>query len=384
MLKVNGMLRNISYLVLALLVATPAYAQQASVDSAHAFSFSPNKSLSLNESPPLPTSDDMSFVQPVSYEGMAAAASCGCNRCNASGYDTCCCDQRWAHRSSGYGQFLYLRARDAEVAYAQVRDGATPFGRTAVADPDYSSGVKIGFWNAWDSCSSIGASYTGFRSETSDQVVTNAPLSIASLVIHPGSVAAGSTGLLATASLDINFDQADITYRRIWAVTETSAVNWLAGVRYGHLQQDFNSTISVNGTTTVQSQLDFDGVGFTLGFDAERYAPCSGWLIYSKGNAAFLAGEFSGNYSQFDSTDPLEVQTGWKAGRIVPVLDLELGVGWSCLDNRLRLTTGYLVQSWFNTVNTDTWIQGVQNSNFTGLNDTMTFDGLTAKIEYVW
>ncbi|MCC9609171.1 hypothetical protein LOC68_06570 [Blastopirellula sp. JC732] len=384
---------------MAALLATPAFAQDAPVSSAHGIGFfaKPNGG---NQTPPVPQSVDqlqwpeaapavyspgnaVTSVTPVSFESQLAA-TCDCQRCSPCGFDTCCCDQRWAHRTGGYGEFLYLRARDADVAYAQIRDGATPFGRTAVADPDYSSGLRVGFWSAWDCRSSLGVSYTGFCSNTTDTLATDAPLSIASLVIHPGSVAAGSTGLEANASLDVSFDQVDITYRRIWGATETASVNWLAGVRYGRIQQQFQSEISVNGTTTVQSELDFDGVGFTFGFDAERYAPCSGWLIYSKGNAAFLAGEFRGDYTQFDSTDPLEIQTDWKAGRIVPVLDLELGFGWQGYNNHLRLTAGYVVQSWFNTVSTDAWIQGVQNSNFVGLNNGMTFDGLTAKIEYVW
>lgn len=372
-------------LMAALLTAAPAYAQQASVASAHGAGFMTTDHVSWGETaePSFLTSAANGSVTPVSFESQLAA-TCDCQRCSPCGFDTCCCDQRWAHHSGGYGQFLYLRARDADVAYAQIRDGAAPFGRTASADPNYSSGVKIGYWNAWDCRSSLGVSYTGYCSNTNDSLVTDAPLSIASLVIHPSSVAAGSTGLEASASLDVSFDQVDVTYRRIWGVTETAAVNWLAGVRYGRIQQQFDSAVSVNGTTTVQSELDFDGVGFTLGFDAERYAPCSGWLIYSKGNAAFLAGEFRGDYTQFDSTDPLEVQTNWQAGRIVPVLDLELGVGWQGLDNRLRLSAGYVVQSWFNTISTDAWIQSVQNSNFAGLNNTMTFDGLTAKIEYAW
>ncbi|TWT29919.1 Lpg1974 family pore-forming outer membrane protein [Blastopirellula retiformator] len=380
-------MRSSVFVLMAAMLASPAFAEDASTSPTQGDGFFAGSADRLSwpyGSPPVYRVSDMATeVAPVSFETQLTS-SCDCQRCIPCGFDTCCCDQRWAHRTGGFGELLYLRARDAEVAYAQIRDGATPFGRTGTVDPSYSTGFRVGFWSAWDCRSSLGVSYTGFDSSTNDELITDAPLSIASLVIHPSSVAAGSTGLEANASLDVSFDQIDITYRRIWGVTENASVNWLAGVRYGRIQQQFQSEISVNGTTTVQSELDFDGVGFTLGFDAERYAPCNGFLIYSKGNAAFLAGEFRGDYTQFDSTDPLEVQTNWQAGRIVPVLDLELGVGWQGCNNHLRVTTGYVVQSWFNTVSTDAWIQGVQNSNFVGLNNAMTFDGLTAKIEYVW
>ena len=76
------------------------------------------------------------------------------------------------------------------------------------------------------------------------------------------------------------------------------------------------------------------------------------------------------------------VDTRWKAGRIVTMLELELGVGWVSPCNRYRFTTGYLVNSWMNTVKTADWIGAVQTNDFAALGDTMTFDGLTARAEF--
>jgi hypothetical protein len=64
------------------------------------------------------------------------------------------------------------------------------------------------------------------------------------------------------------------------------------------------------------------------------------------------------------------------------MLDLELGVGWQSPCGHYRFTAGYVVSTWLNTVSTDEWIDSVRNNNFVGLDDRMSFDGLTARGEY--
>ena len=51
-------------------------------------------------------------------------------------------------------------------------------------------------------------------------------------------------------------------------------------------------------------------------------------------------------------------------------LEAELGVGWRGPCNRLQLTAGYMVSAWCNAVETDEWIQTVQNNSFVDLGDT--------------
>ena len=65
------------------------------------------------------------------------------------------------------------------------------------------------------------------------------------------------------------------------------------------------------------------------------------------------------------------------------MLDLELGVGWTSCGGRLHLAAGYLFSAWLNTLQTDEWIDAVNANRFTDVgDDTMTFDGLTARAEY--
>ena len=75
------------------------------------------------------------------------------------------------------------------------------------------------------------------------------------------------------------------------------------------------------------------------------------------------------------------VNTSWKAGRVVPILDLELGVGWAIAPAVCGFPAGYMVSGWYNVVKTDEWIKAVQANNFVGLSDTMSFDGLVVRGE---
>ena len=70
-----------------------------------------------------------------------------------------------------------------------------------------------------------------------------------------------------------------------------------------------------------------------------------------------------------------------KGSRIVTILDLEMGIGWTSCSGCFRLTGGYVVSSWLNTVKTADFIRAVQQNNFGGLNGTTTFDGLVARAE---
>ena len=337
------------------------------------------------------------WLTPVSYLGNEAppvqgppayepALDSGCTDC----IDYCCAPP-WVHRCGVFAEFLYLRARDAEVAYAVPIDGAIvappgpsiQVGRIAVADPDYAAGWRIGGVWALDECSSIVASWARFQSSTNSVAGTTAPLVLRSLVFHPGTANAGADFLDARAANDVDFDLVDVDYRAVWSSDELWALNYLVGVRYARLNQDFNALFTNTGTAdTLLTKTTFDGVGVKLGLDGERHAQNCGLFVYGKTFASFVAGDFRARYLQGSDVDPTIVDTSWKAGRIVTILDLELGAGWQSQCGRVRVNGGYMFSTWLNAIPTDQWIQAVQRNNFVNLGDQITFDGFTARVTY--
>lgn len=307
----------------------------------------------------------------------------------------CCC----APLCFAYGELLYLQPRNAEVVYATPMDGpiapgAVPLqvGRMGMVDPDYEPGFRVGLGHYLTSCSSLAASYTHYENGSADQLLGTdiSPTTVVrSMVLHPSSANAATDFSAAAATLDINLDLVDLDYRRIFTCSEAHVANYLIGIRYGRLEQDFAAAFVDGGTETVQTDLSFDGAGIRLGLECERHAKC-GLMVYARGYASFLAGQVRGQYFQGGTFDPVVVDTYWKAGRVITVLDLELGLGWVSHNRRWTMQAGYLMSSWLNTINSDDLITAVQANQFGNLANAatfgsgMTFDGLTARIEYCW
>lgn len=294
------------------------------------------------------------------------------------------------HYSRVYGGALYLRARNAEVPYAVGVDGPivagqpTPIqiGNVGLLDPDYELGYFGGLNLALDTVSSIDVRFTMFESDTEGETSAVAPNALRSLATHPSTASAAQDALSSLAGLDIDFTTIDVTYRHLLKCCELFSANYVIGARYAMLDQEFDVSYVKNGTETINTDIDFDGAGLRLGLETERYSCRNQLHLYANGYANVLAGRFRANYFQGQSFDPSVVDVEWEAGRIVPVLDIEAGLGWTSLDGKCRISAGYLVSAWFNSVTTQDYIQAVQTNNFLSLGDTMTFDGLRGQIEY--
>ncbi len=335
--------------------------------------------------------DDFVSQPPVAEGCSTCGDAWGTCECPDACADACDCCYHCGPCVSVYGAYLYLRPRDADVSYGVPIDGpitAPPannpiqIGRVGIVDPDYSSGVYTGMSFAWDACTSIDIRYTMFENQTRDHVGTEAPNVIRSIVSHPSSASAATDFLTASAQLDIDFDLADVALRKLWVSGCNYTLNFTRGIRYANLDQRFGSEFVNNGTENVATDIDFDGGGFRLGLEAERFSCHKSISLFARGYASFLAGRFRANYLQTQSFDPVVVDTEWEAGRIVPILDVELGANWTSQCGHWRLGAGYSFSSWFNTVKTDEFVSAVQTNQFQDLGDTLTFDGFMGHAEY--
>ena len=296
-----------------------------------------------------------------------------------------CCDPKWKF----FGEFLWLRPGNEKISYAVpvnslIAPGPVQAGPDAVADIGFNPGVRAGFSRALDEYASLGVTYTFYEGDTTDQITVPGPNPvIRSKVNHPGAWAVPNNYLLARADYGIDFDLADLVYRRMLFSDSLYAVHYVIGARYGHLGQQFNSVFSNVATIeTVNTDLTFDGGGIRLGLEAERHAACSGWMIYGRGDASFIGGQFRGRYLQADNFRGNVVTAGWTEDRVVPILDLELGFGWANARDSFRLTAGYMFNAWYNVITTDKFISAVQRNDSVAVADTITFDGLVVRAEF--
>lgn len=326
-------------------------------------------------------------------------ASDGCDSCaDADGCVSCCIQPSfcpWEHRTSVWGEFLYLHATGVDMAHAQQQNGlggagTTPFGRIGTVNPDYEPGFRVGANWALDRCSSIAVSYSYYQSSAVDSIlpptIPGGGGSVGSLVHHPGAAITGSAGPV-NATYDIDFQLVDVDYRRLWYGCNRHWLNYSLGARYGHLQQDFSQagvfSGGLGGTIDTSTQIGFDGGGLKFGLDGERIIGCRGFSLYGRTSVSPIVGQFRSAYTMRNSTaNVLLANAVWKDERFVTILDYELGLAWTGPCRHWRFTTGYTAAFWFNAVTTPSFVDAVQANNYVGTDGTISFDGLTARAEY--
>lgn len=322
----------------------------------------------------------------VSYELVSGHEGCGHATCEPG----CCSRVYCGHRCGVFGDILVLKARGVDVAYGIPLDGidpnvAVPVGPVGVANPDYEPGFRVGFNWAMSSCASLTGTFTWFESHSSSAIAIEQPNVIHSLLTHPNTLSAATNSQAASADYDIDFQLADVDYRALFSASPWHEINWLVGVRYAHLDQDFQSRQQINaGITSVTTESTFDGVGPRFGLEGERFSRHSGFSLYGRGIVSFLAGRFDARYTQFDTFAQTQAATALRDERVVPILEYEVGIGWTSANRRWKINGGYYMAAWYNTMTTNSWIQSVQASNFVDVGDTLTFDGFVGRIQYNW
>ena len=285
-------------------------------------------------------------------------------------------------RTRLFGEFLYVRPRNAEVAYAVPINGADlQVGPIGLVDPEFEPAFRVGFELPFDDLVNVGGTFTHYESSTSDQISTGGQDIVRSLLIHPSTRDAQSDGTEASALYDINYQLADLVVRQSLLCDGSFHSSWFLGGRYARLEQELQSTSGVGGIDTVRSDIDFEGGGLRIGLDASNFGPRKIMFFYAGGSAGFVAGRFRANYQQTRPFDPVLVDTSWDAGRVITTLDFQAGVGFASRDGRIRVSGGYVVSAWLNAVKANEFVSAVQSNRFQGMDDNLTFDGLVARVE---
>jgi hypothetical protein len=317
-----------------------------------------------------------------------------CSQCDDENADSVdcppiCCPVFWEHRHSIWGEFWYLQARNADINYATHVDGTinsfVPLAPSNVANPNYQPGFRVGFNYALDFKSSITGAFSYYESDTHDSVALAGGTGfLFPQLVHPTTLVTVTDRLSGDITHDIDFQFGELNYKSILRYGDYYALNWVIGVRYVNLDQDLNTVYTSGDVIRVNSEIDFDGIGPRIGLEGERSLGRRGMLVYAKGAANFIVGEFTADYRQNNVTTAVQqARAGMEDDRIVTQLELELGVGWErqCCDRIWRLTAGYYVSSWINTLTTSAFIQGVQANDLDDMHETLTFDGLTVRME---
>jgi len=293
-----------------------------------------------------------------------------------------------------YGEFLFLYPGDAASTSIAVPINGTvvpffnpriPAGSILRVDPGVGSGGRVGFTFRPNHVSQWGGSYTYYEASDVESLSIDPATSLVlqSLLVHPATTAADTFFLDAAASSHLTFQLADLDYRRHMSDQSNHGINLLFGARYADLRQDLDATFT--NTTTIEgvsSRVRFDGAGIRTGIEGRWRSPNTGFHVYGNAYASFLAGRFRTSFVQRDNFSGNVVDVSLRDDRIVPLLDLELGLGWRSPSDRWHISSGYMFSAWTNVMSTSSWINAVHGGAYDDIEDTITFNGLVARLEY--
>lgn len=317
-----------------------------------------------------------------------------CDDCGKATCDCCCpwpncycCPQT----TSVYGEYLLLHTTGVDMVYGIPQDGigapgTAPIGRVGTLDHTYESGVRVGLRKCLSECAAIHVSYAWFESVTNDSISVTGNNVISPILFVPTVANAGDNAQRAEGEYNVRFQIADIDYRYRWMCSALGHLDVVLGGRYANLKQDITATYRFappDGTTITNTNIDFDGGGLRIGLDGERCVHgCSRLKVYGKGFASVLSGSFKSDYRQINQFNGTEAVVQWEDDRFVPILEGELGLAIE--HGHVRLAAGYQMSAWFNAVTTPVFVDAVNAGNYTNVQDTITFDGLVGRIEFIW
>lgn len=326
-------------------------------------------------------------VYPIS-RGPGCTTACAPGACTSGCcQDTYCCEP--APRHWIFADYLYLSATDVDTNYTipvnALGTTGTPVGAAAFASPGYDSGFRIGGGWGLDSCTSIVGTYWWFESEESDAVALDPAVSgttqfLSPVLFDPATINVTGESARAEAFYDIDFQMVDLAVERIISNGCSHEISAFAGARWGQLDQALRTNYSILGGTSVDSTIDFDGIGPRLGLNGE-FRTDSGFFTYGQGAANFLVGTFDADFFQQNTFAGVQSNTSFEDDRIVSVLELEMGVGWQTPGGRVRVRGGYYISSWFNAMTMPEVIAGVHDRQLNDVSESLTFNGLTTRLE---
>jgi hypothetical protein len=181
-----------------------------------------------------------------------------------------------------------------------------------------------------------GASVT-YGTASGDTIKAISPLPL-------GQVAVSGTGF---ASSNIAFNGFDI---QATCSHETAKWSFLTGfgVRYTHLSQDYQATLTSPGTAiNVGTGHNFNGAGPSFSFEGKRCIGETGFAVYGNVNGAVLFGTAKEDYNVLNNG--IHQEFSRQPNTVLPIGELEIGAEYSRNVGRARafVQTGFVGQVWW-------------------------------------
>lgn len=248
-----------------------------------------------------------------------------------------------------WGEYLLLRPhrRDLDYAIVDPNTNLAPEGRIASLDWQTRSGIRAGFmWRPHGGATDLAFTYTyAYSQDSASTFAPNGGVLFPTLT-RPGII---DQALSAQAFSSINIHVFDIDAGRRFAVDDTE-YRVFAGVRLADINQILATTYDgLNAHQALaRDRTCMEGGGLTLGGEA-HWKMSRGFGAYARGRGSLVVADYCVSATETDFAGNVVItDVGDRFTKVVPVLDLGLGVSWQ--RRNVRASIGYELSHWFNQV----------------------------------
>jgi len=333
--------------------------------------------------------------------------SCGSGDCGGGNCLADCLPCNYWSQNGWYvgGEYMNTRVNYSEptaILQRQVfvddQNNSLFVDRSVPYEFDYQSTYRAYAGYRWGSCGeAINFSFFNFNNITSmNSLQSNPP----ELVIAGQLEQNPAPGQRLWTALDTSATTYDLDYSKRIPICSCNsdpcsccdcppwAITWNAGARVGDVEINSPTSLFAADGTLVSSGntlVEFVGAGPKAGIEGRRFfGENYRWSAYGKSNVALLLGQYDVTLAKFTPAAQATTIQTYNYTRIVPVIDLEVGVSRQ-IGKRTLVTAGYFFQAWFDvsTVNTIDFI-GALNANALDDSNIMSFDGFMLRLEHTF
>lgn len=254
-------------------------------------------------------------------------------------------------------EVLYMRPSRGNLDFV-IKDpdnDNNPEGNIGEIEPDYQLGGRFGLGYDLGSGTEIGVQFTGLKSHDSESATASPSGSLWGLWLHANASIDDQNVDMAKARYDFEHYAIDLNARQKLDIGRHLGLSLEGGLRYASMNQDFDIVYRRSTTeVAINSENHFSGWGPRLGVGLD-WSVGYGFNVFSSVAGSVLMGDFDLSYHDQDGTT---TRVNMKQGihnRIIPVVEMKLGVGYAQrLKNgwTLGANAGYEWQNWFNMVTT--------------------------------
>jgi hypothetical protein len=282
------------------------------------------------------------------------------------------------HPGAFFGEVGYLlmkpRRRALDFAIIDPNNSGTSVGSIESLGWDWESGIRIGGGYrlpgpGWE----VGLYYNYLHAHGQESITSPPGGVLYATLTRPGMIqevnsADGNTGL--------NYHVLDAEFGRSFCISDSFSLRIFAGGRFAWIDQNLDVLYDGGDAKMAQvsSPIDFEGAGVRLGAEG-RCNVSWGFNLYARGSGSLLVGDFRTQLLETNNAGATtDVNVSEHFEKLVPVLELGLGVGWQY--RNFQVSLGYELTNWFGLVDSPDFPDDVHPGKIARRVSDLSLDGL--------